>query len=274
MGAEWPPGSLCWWGNSTASPQGSPRTGSEASLFTVVFAEGEIHSVPFQLLAASSTPALDPFHTALHFSVNPQIPTHSDLLPSLKAIDLVTKATEKDKAKNYEEALWLHQLAVECFLHVIKYEAHSDEAKEGIRAKCVQCLDPAEKLEGCLWNKEKHGKKLVTENQSESKGSDSDSAGGNPEKKKLQEQLTGAVMMEKHNIRWSDVAGLELAKEALEEAVILPIKFPHLFTGKRTLGEGYCSLDPRHQEILPGQSGGNRGQQLHLLLCVLLRLDV
>lgn len=42
----------------------------------------------------------------------------------------------------------------------------------------------------------------------------------------------GAVMMEKPNIRWSDVAGLELAKEALKEAVILPIKFPHLFTGK------------------------------------------
>lgn len=42
----------------------------------------------------------------------------------------------------------------------------------------------------------------------------------------------GAVVMEKPNIRWNDVAGLEGAKEALKEAVILPIKFPHLFTGK------------------------------------------
>lgn len=39
--------------------------------------------------------------------------------------------------------------------------------------------------------------------------------------------------MEKPNVRWSDVAGLEGAKEALKEAVILPIKFPHLFTGQR-----------------------------------------
>ena len=39
-------------------------------------------------------------------------------------------------------------------------------------------------------------------------------------------------MVEKPDVKWSDVAGLEGAKEALKEAVILPIKFPHLFTGK------------------------------------------
>lgn len=44
----------------------------------------------------------------------------------------------------------------------------------------------------------------------------------------------GAIVMEKPNVRWSDVAGLEGAKEALKEAVILPIKFPHLFTGETT----------------------------------------
>lgn len=43
--------------------------------------------------------------------------------------------------------------------------------------------------------------------------------------------FAGAIVMEKPNIKWSDVAGLEGAKEALKEAVILPIKFPHLFTG-------------------------------------------
>lgn len=37
-----------------------------------------------------------------------------------KAIDLVTKATEEDKNKNYEEALKLYQHAVEYFLHSIK----------------------------------------------------------------------------------------------------------------------------------------------------------
>ncbi|GAA6104435.1 vacuolar protein sorting-associated protein 4A, partial [Tachysurus ichikawai] len=105
-----------------------------------------------------------------------------------KAIDLVTKATEEDKAKNYEEALRLYQHAVEYFLHAIKYEAHSDKAKESIRGKCMQYLERAEKLKAYLRNKDKQGKKPVKETQSNDK-SDSDSEGENPEKKKLQEHL-------------------------------------------------------------------------------------
>jgi vacuolar protein-sorting-associated protein 4 len=50
--------------------------------------------------------------------------------------------------------------------------------------------------------------------------------------------LSGAILQEKPNVHWEDIAGLEAAKEALKEAVILPIKFPHLFTGKRTPWRG------------------------------------
>jgi vacuolar protein-sorting-associated protein 4 len=51
------------------------------------------------------------------------------------------------------------------------------------------------------------------------------------ERGKLRGGLESAVLMEKPNVKWDDVAGLETAKEALKEAVILPIKFPHLFKG-------------------------------------------
>ena len=47
----------------------------------------------------------------------------------------------------------------------------------------------------------------------------------------MKSNLLGAIVVEKPNVKWSDVAGLDAAKEALKEAVILPIKFPHLFTG-------------------------------------------
>lgn len=39
-------------------------------------------------------------------------------------------------------------------------------------------------------------------------------------------------MSEKPNVHWDDIAGLAVAKEALKETVILPVRFPHLFTGE------------------------------------------
>ena len=55
-----------------------------------------------------------------------------------KAIEIVTRATEEDKAKNYDEALKLYQNGVEHFLHAIKYEAQSERSKAAIRDKCKQ----------------------------------------------------------------------------------------------------------------------------------------
>ncbi|KAM9790465.1 vacuolar protein sorting-associated protein 4B isoform 2-T2 [Syngnathus typhle] len=158
-----------------------------------------------------------------------------------KAIDLASKAAQEDKAQNYEEALRMYQAAVQYFLHVVKYEAQGDKAKQSIRAKCAEYLDRAEKLKEYLQKKEKAPAKPVKE--SNDKGNESDD-GDDPEKKKMQNQLSGAIVMEKPNIKWDDVAGLEGAKEALKEAVILPIKFPHLFTGKRTPWRGILLFGP------------------------------
>uniref|UniRef100_A0A3Q2UJB9 vesicle-fusing ATPase n=1 Tax=Fundulus heteroclitus TaxID=8078 RepID=A0A3Q2UJB9_FUNHE len=161
-----------------------------------------------------------------------------------KAIDLASKAAQEDKAQNFEEALRLYQAAVQYFLHVVKYEAQGDKAKQSIRAKCAEYLDRAEKLKEYLKKKEKAPPaKPVKESQSDDKGNESDE-GDDPEKKKFQNQLSGAIVMEKPNIKWNDVAGLEGAKEALKEAVILPIKFPHLFTGKRTPWRGILLFGP------------------------------
>ncbi len=80
------------------------------------------------------------------------------------------------------------------------------------------------------------------------KKNDSSDSEEDPEKKKLQSRLEGAIVIEKPDVKWSDIAGLEGAKEALKEAVILPIKFPHLFTGKRIPWKGI---------LLFGVSNGN-----------------
>ena len=63
-----------------------------------------------------------------------------------KAIQLASKATDADKAKNFSEAMVLYQSSVQYFLHSIKYDAHSDKTKITLRKKCEEYLTRAEEL--------------------------------------------------------------------------------------------------------------------------------
>lgn len=64
------------------------------------------------------------------------------------------------------------------------------------------------------------------------------------EEKKLEGALSGAIVTEKPNVKWTDVAGLEAAKESLKEAVILPIRFPQLFDETRKPWRGILLYGP------------------------------
>lgn len=173
-----------------------------------------------------------------------------------KAIDFVTKATEEDKNENYAEALKLYQQGVDYFLHAIKYEAQG-KSKDSIRCKCMSYLQRAEEIKKHLENADTkktkapaaaHGHHNKGKKKDKPKSHDADSESSsdeeNPDDKKLREQLEGVIVMEKPNIKWDDVAGLLVAKESLKEAVILPVKFPHLFTGKRTPWRGILLYGP------------------------------
>ena len=80
--------------------------------------------------------------------------------------------------------------------------------------------------------------------------SGSGSGGGNEhgdddeDKTKMRDALAGAIVTEKPEVNWDDVAGLEGAKERLKESVILPVRFPQLFTGKRQPFKGILLYGP------------------------------
>jgi len=94
---------------------------------------------------------------------------------------------------------------------------------------------------GCVLSARKHTH-THTPNAQAHRDDDADDA--DPDAKKLRGALAGAILTEKPNVKWEDVAGLEQAKEALKEAVILPIKFPHLFVGKRQPWKGILLYGP------------------------------
>ncbi|CAG8442795.1 1829_t:CDS:2 [Diversispora eburnea] len=131
-----------------------------------------------------------------------------------KAIEIVKKATEEDNNRNYEQAYKYYSNALDYFMTAIKYEKN-EGSKETIRKKFTEYLDRAEKLKKYLnEEEEKRQRKAIGAN-------DEDET--DPDIKKLRSALSTAILREKPNVRWDDVAGLEVAKEALKEAVILPI---------------------------------------------------
>ncbi|EJD04238.1 AAA-domain-containing protein [Fomitiporia mediterranea MF3/22] len=168
-----------------------------------------------------------------------------------RAIEIVQRAIDEDVNQNYAEASKLYQNALDYFLLALKYEKN-DKLKGLIRGKISEYLDRAEKLKEHL-NKdaEKRARRAVGANgtasggpggSGKSKGEDGEE--DDPELRKLRAGLSGAILTDKPNVKWDDVAGLEGAKDALKEAVILPIKFPHLFTGKRTPWKGILLYGP------------------------------
>ncbi|KAM3070040.1 Vacuolar protein sorting-associated protein 4 [Clarireedia jacksonii] len=161
-----------------------------------------------------------------------------------RAIDVVKKAIEADTAAEYEKAYQLYYQALELFMLALKWEKNS-KSKDMIRAKAGEYMERAEKLKKHLADNDSKRKKpgMVGANGS-STGGKGEQEEGDPESKKLRNALQGAILQDKPNVRWEDVAGLEGAKEALKEAVILPIKFPHLFVGQRQPWKGILLYGP------------------------------
>lgn len=163
-----------------------------------------------------------------------------------KGIDLVQKAIDADTATRYEEAYKLYYNGLDYLMLALKYEKNQ-RSKDLIKSKFTEYLTRAEQLKDHL-EKQENNKSNLAENSSsngltkakKSGEDDSDDA----ETKKLRGALAGAILSEKPNVSWDDIAGLEGAKEALKEAVILPVRFPQLFTGNRKPTSGILLYGP------------------------------
>ena len=163
-----------------------------------------------------------------------------------KSIDLVQKAIEADTATRYKEAYKLYYNGLDYLMLALKYEKNQ-KIKELIKSKFTEYLSRAEQLKEHL---EKHQEQAGSAEASgagvtkpKKMGADDNDA-DDADTRKLRGALAGAILAEKPNVKWSDIAGLEAAKDALKEAVILPVKFPQLFTGNRRPTSGILLYGP------------------------------
>lgn len=167
-----------------------------------------------------------------------------------KAIEFVKVAVTEDEAGNYEKALQNYKAALEYFSTHLKYEKNPRSA-EAIRAKFKEYLERAEYLKTVIEGRQENppaasANGAATAQRKKGPGGGTGDGGNENDKdrERLKGQLGGAIITEKPNVKWDDVAGLEGAKEALKEAVILPVKFPQFFTGKRKPWSGILMYGP------------------------------
>lgn len=104
------------------------------------------------------------------------------------------------------------------------------------------------------WLEEKKKKIVITEGNDgqqmkkktggKGEGGKDDNKEKDEEGEKFKQALNEAIVTDKPNVKWEDIAGLEQAKKALQEAVILPIKFPKIFEGARKPWKGILLYGP------------------------------
>lgn len=133
------------------------------------------------------------------------------------ATDTITKAIEYDKQNKFKEASIHYKKALQMFMIVAKYE-RNPKAKEFLLKRINQYLSRAEELE-------KKQVAVVEDNVDE-------------EKDMLKQQILNSMIKPDKSLNWDSIAGLEVAKQTLKEAVILPIMFPNMFTGARVAWKG------------------------------------
>ncbi|KAK4440619.1 protein SUPPRESSOR OF K(+) TRANSPORT GROWTH DEFECT 1 [Sesamum alatum] len=162
-----------------------------------------------------------------------------------QAIEYVRQAVAEDNAGNYARAFPLYMNALEYFKTHLKYEKNP-KIKEAITQKFTEYLRRAEEIRAVLdeggSGPASNGDAAVATRPKTKPKDGNDGEDG--DKEKLRAGLNSAIIREKPNVKWNDVAGLESAKQALQEAVILPVKFPQFFTGKRRPWRAFLLYGP------------------------------
>jgi vacuolar protein-sorting-associated protein 4 len=145
---------------------------------------------------------------------------------------LAEKAVNADKCEDYENAFQYYSKAAEKLNYIRKYDENQYN-KDVYKKKAIEYINRAKDI-----------KKAMEKAKGKEKKGGNGEGDEDEEAKKLEEQLSGCLVSEKPNVKWSDVAGLDKAKEALKEAVVLPIRFPQLFQGKRKPWKGILLYGP------------------------------
>ncbi|KAG3117965.1 Spastin [Phytophthora idaei] len=162
----------------------------------------------------------------------------------------IEEAVAADKAGKYAEAVELYASGIEKMMTQMA-QLPNEEAKTQMRHKINEYMLRAEYLKD--WMTEQ-ARKQQTQNASVSSthegnartesGRQQQRAGYSKQHAEHAHTILDEVLDHSPGVHWTDIAGLDVAKQILQEAVILPTLRPDLFTGLRAPPRGVLLFGP------------------------------
>ncbi len=163
------------------------------------------------------------------------------------AIKLANEAIELDKQKQFDDAADKYLRASETLNEFAKF-CKNTKLKKLAQEKALQYFKRADML-----TQLKNKKFKVPSGRAPNKGNKKDKNGEESEEeetemsddeKELRKTIEGTIITERPTITWGDVAGMEVPKQAIREAVVLPMSHPELFKGARKPWRGILLFGP------------------------------
>jgi len=154
------------------------------------------------------------------------------------AVKEAKEAVAYDGRGQYRQAINKYQRAAESLIQFIKYNNNQIMINK-CKRQIEEYLDRAKLLKAHLSGSrpmKSTAKKDIKETGGEEEISD--------EEQEILDMISGTILTESPNVKWSDIAGLKSSKQVLREAIVLPILKPELFTGARKPWSGVLLFGP------------------------------
>ncbi|MHA2037778.1 MAG: AAA family ATPase [Promethearchaeota archaeon] len=158
------------------------------------------------------------------------------------AVTTAKEAVTLDNQGKYRQAINKYQRAAEILMQFMKYNKNP-QMRSLCKKNIEEYVDRAKILKSHLGGPSARRSRPIDT----TKGVDvssSDTTGVSSEEQELIDMISGTIVTESPKVNWEDIAGLENVKQALREAIVLPIAKPELFTGARRPWSGILLFGP------------------------------
>ncbi|MHA2399224.1 MAG: AAA family ATPase [Promethearchaeota archaeon] len=158
------------------------------------------------------------------------------------AVKTAKEAVALDNQGKYRQAINMYQRAAETLMQFMKYNKNP-QMRMLCQKNIEEYVDRAKILKSHLGGPRARSMRPIDK----SAGADvasSEEGTVSSEEQELIDTISGTIVTESPKVNWEDIAGLDNVKQALREAIVLPIAKPELFTGARRPWSGILLFGP------------------------------